>query len=75
MLNKELHDLYSLSDIVSVRKLISIKWVEHVACMGESKNAYTVLVRISEDKRVLGKARHRWVVSIKMDLKIYNTRV
>ena len=41
----------------------------HVACMGKRSDAYRVLVGKYEGKRPLGRPRHRWEVSIKMDLQ------
>jgi hypothetical protein len=32
--NEELHNLYSLSNIVSVIKLRSLRWAGHIVCMG-----------------------------------------
>jgi hypothetical protein len=37
--------------------------------MGENRNAYKILVGKPEGKRPLGRQRHRWVDSIKMDLR------
>jgi hypothetical protein len=37
--------------------------------MGETRNAYRILVGKPEAKRPLGKPRHRWVGNIKMDLR------
>jgi len=37
--------------------------------MGERSGAYRVLVGKYEGKRPLGRPRHRWEVSIKMDLQ------
>jgi hypothetical protein len=31
---------------------------EHVACIGDLKNAYKILIRKSERKKPLGKPRH-----------------
>jgi hypothetical protein len=39
-----------------------------MACMGEERKVYKVLVRKPEGKRVLGRPRHRWEDGIKMDL-------
>ncbi|KAJ4444752.1 hypothetical protein ANN_06549 [Periplaneta americana] len=41
----------------------------HVAHMGESRNAYRVLVGRPEEKRPLGRPRRRWEDNIKMDLR------
>jgi hypothetical protein len=46
--NKELNDLYSSSDIVRVIKLRRMRWVGHVAHMGEKRGAYRILVGRSE---------------------------
>jgi len=40
----------------------------HIACMGEIRNAYKILVGKPEGKRPLGGHRHRWEDNIKMDL-------
>jgi hypothetical protein len=37
--------------------------------MGETRNAYRILVENQEGKRPLGKPRCRWVDNIKMDLR------
>jgi hypothetical protein len=39
-----------------------------VACMGEGRGAYRVLVGRPEGKRPLGRPRCRWEDNIKMDL-------
>jgi hypothetical protein len=49
-------------------KLRRMRWVGHVACMGERRNMYRVLVGKPEGKRPLGR-RHRWEDGIKMDLR------
>ncbi|KAJ4446570.1 hypothetical protein ANN_13267 [Periplaneta americana] len=66
--NTELHALYSSPDIIRNIKSRRLRWAEHVACMGESRNAYRVLVGRPEGKRSLGKPRRRWEDNIKMDL-------
>jgi hypothetical protein len=43
--------------------------MENVARMGERRGIYSILVGKPEDKRPLGRPRHRWKASIKMDLK------
>jgi hypothetical protein len=37
--------------------------------MGDKRNAYRILVGMPEEKRPLGRPRHRWVDNIKMDLR------
>jgi hypothetical protein len=39
------------------------------ARMGEKRNAYRILVGKPEGKKPLGRARHRWVNNIEMDLR------
>jgi hypothetical protein len=46
-----------------------MRWAGHVARMGETKNAYMILVGKPEGKRTLGRPRRRWVDDIKMDLR------
>jgi len=50
-------------------KLRRLRWAGHVACMGEKRGVYTVLVGKPEGKRPLGKPGHRWQDNIKMDLR------
>jgi hypothetical protein len=66
--NDELHDLYYSPNNVRVIKSRRMRWAGHVACMGEGRGAYRVLVRWPEGKRPLGRPRRRCQVSIKMDL-------
>ncbi|KAJ4439876.1 hypothetical protein ANN_08005 [Periplaneta americana] len=65
----ELHALYSSPDIIRNIKSRRLRWAGHVARMGESRNAYRVLVGRPEGKRPLGRPRRRWEDNIKMDLK------
>jgi hypothetical protein len=67
--NDELHDLYSLPNIVRVIKSRRMRWSVHVAHMGEGSGIYRVLVRRPKGKRPLGRPRHRWEDNIKMDLR------
>jgi hypothetical protein len=57
--NDELHNLYSLPNIVTVIKSRRMRWAEHVARMGEGRGAYRVLVGRPEGKRPLGRPRRR----------------
>jgi hypothetical protein len=66
--NEELHDLYFSPSIIRIIKSRRMKWAGHVARMGETRNAYRLLVGKPEGKRPLGRPRCRWVDNIKMDL-------
>ena len=57
---EELNDLYTSPNIVRVIKSRRMRWVGHVACMGEERGVYRVLVGKSEGQRPLGRPRHRW---------------
>ena len=61
--------MYSSPNIVWVIKGRRMRWVGHVAPMGEKRGVYRVLVGKSEGKRPLGRSRHRWDDNIKMDLQ------
>ena len=41
----------------------------HIACVGESRGVYRVLVGKRDGKRPLVRPMHRWGDNIKMDLK------
>jgi hypothetical protein len=45
-----------------------MRWVGHVAQMGEKRIMYRLLAGKPEGKRPLGRLRHRWMDNIKMDL-------
>jgi hypothetical protein len=44
-------------------------WAGHVACMREKRNADRILVGKPEERRALGRPRHKCEDNIKMDLK------
>jgi hypothetical protein len=56
-------------NIVRVIKSRRMRWVGHVARMGEKRGAYRFLVGKPEGKRPLGRPRRRWVNYIRMDLQ------
>jgi hypothetical protein len=66
--NEELHNLYSSPNIIRQMKLRQMRWVGHVAHMGEERKLYKVLVGKPEGKRPLGRPRQRWEDGIRMDL-------
>jgi hypothetical protein len=67
--NEELHNLCSSPNIIRIMKPKRMRWAGHVARMGETGTAYTILVGKPEGKRPLGRPRRRWVDSIKMDFR------
>jgi hypothetical protein len=67
--NEELNDLYSSPNIVRVTKSRSMRWAGHVACMGEERGVYRVLVGKPEGKKPLGRPRRRWVNDVWTDLQ------
>ena len=46
-----------------------MKWVGHLASMGERRGLYRVSVRLCVGKRPLGRPRHRWEDNIKQIFK------
>ena len=52
-----------------VTKSRRIRWVGHIARMGEKRGVFMVLMRKPEGKRPLGRPRRRWEDNIKMDLQ------
>ena len=67
--NEELNGPYSSPNIVRVIKSRRMRCAGHVACMGEERGTYRILVGKPEGKRPLGRPRHRWVDNIRMDLQ------
>jgi hypothetical protein len=54
------NDLYSLPNTVRVVKLRRMRWMGHVAHMGEERDVHRVFVGKPEGKRPLGRPRRRW---------------
>jgi hypothetical protein len=52
---EDLPDLYSSPSIIRIIKSRRIRWADHVARMGEKRNAYRLLVGKPEGKRPLGR--------------------
>ena len=67
--NQELNDPYSAPNIFRVVKSRRMRWVGHVARMGEKRGVYNFLVGKPEWKRPLRRLRSRWENNINMDLQ------
>jgi hypothetical protein len=67
--NEELHNLYSLPNIIGMVKSGRVIWAGHVARMREKRNANRLLVGKAEGKRPLGRPIRRCLDNIKMDLR------
>jgi hypothetical protein len=55
--------------IACILHRILLRWVGHVARMGEERGVYRVLVGRPEGKRPLGRPMRKWKDKIKMDLR------
>jgi hypothetical protein len=67
--NRELHNLYSSTDIIRQIRSRRMRRAEHVARMEEDRKLYKILVGKPEGKRPLERPRRRWEHGIKMDLR------
>jgi hypothetical protein len=67
--NEELHNLYSSPGLIRMIKSRRVRWTEHVARMGEKRNAYKILVGKSGEKGPLKRPRCTWVDNIKTDVR------
>jgi hypothetical protein len=66
--DEELHNLY-FSMIIWMIKSKIMRQAGHVACMGERRGAYQVLMGKPEGRNPLGRPRCRWEDNTKMDLQ------
>jgi hypothetical protein len=69
LLNEELHSLYPSPNIIRVMKSRSLRWADHVACMGERRGVLQSFGMEIWRKRTLARRRSRWKDNIKMDLE------
>jgi hypothetical protein len=67
--NEELKDLYSSPNIIRLIESRRMRWAGHVACMGENRVAYRILVGRPEGRRPRGRPRRRWDDNIQMNLQ------
>ena len=67
--SEELNDLYCSPNIVRVIKLRRMRWVGHVARIGDRRGVHRVLVGKPERKRQLGRPRRRLEDNTKMNFQ------
>ena len=67
--SEKLNVLHSSPSILWVIKSRRMRWLGHVARMGEGRGVYRVLVGKSKVKRPLGRPRRRWEDNINLDLQ------
>ena len=67
--NEELHSLYRSPKIVRMVKYRRLRWAGHVARMEKGRSAFKILTGKRTEKTPLGRPRHRWDYSIRMNFK------
>jgi hypothetical protein len=67
--NEELHNLYTSPNVIKMIISRRMRGVGHVALMGEMRNGYKILVGGPEGRKPLGRPRHSWENTIRMDLR------
>jgi hypothetical protein len=65
--NEGLADLYSSPSIIRIIKSRRMRWVGHVARMGEKRNACRLLVGKPEGSRPIRRPRRRWLDNIRIE--------
>jgi hypothetical protein len=61
--------LYLSPNIIHVIESRRMRWVGHVACMGDRRGAYSVLAGKPERKRPLARPTPKWKDNTKMGLQ------
>jgi hypothetical protein len=69
-LNSLYYNLYSSPDIIRQMKSRRMRWAGHVACMGEDREVYNVMVIKHEGESPLGRPRRRREYGNKMNLRV-----
>jgi hypothetical protein len=64
--SEELYNLYSSPNVIRQMELRQMRWAGRVACVGEERKVYKILVGIPKGKR--RRPGCRWEVGIRMDL-------
>jgi hypothetical protein len=65
--NEELHNLFSLTNIIKMIKSRKMRWAGRVVRLGEKRNEYRIVMGKPEGTRPLGRPRRRWVDIIKIE--------
>jgi hypothetical protein len=68
MLNEAVHNLHASPNIISVIKSRGKSWVGHEANMGDTRNAYKILIGNPEWKRPIRRPKRRWEDNIRIYL-------
>jgi hypothetical protein len=66
--NEELNNFHSSPSTTRIMMSRKMRWVRHLARMGDKRNAYRILVGKPKGRSPLRRPRRRWVDNIKMDL-------
>ena len=61
--------MYRSSNIVREIKPRRLRWAGHITRMEEGRSVFKILKGKPTGKRPLGRPRHRWKDSIRIDLK------
>ena len=67
--NLKFHNPYGNSDIIRTLKSRILRWMRHVARMGDGRIAHKILLEKREGKLPLDRAKIRWEDNIIRDLK------
>jgi hypothetical protein len=66
--NEEFHN-FSSPNIIRMVKSMRMRWVGHVASLGDVRNPYKILIGQSKGKRPLRRPKLRWEDNIEMNCK------
>jgi hypothetical protein len=67
--NEELYNMYTSPDIIRQVKLRRVRWAGYVACMGEERKVYKVLVGKPKGKRPLERPRRSWEYGFRINMR------
>jgi hypothetical protein len=68
MYHEELHNLYSLP-VIRVSKSRRVRWLVHIACIVETRNAYIIYLEILKVRDHLEDISIDGMINIKLDLE------